>query len=59
MIDNKFEVLRDEDEHRDNPLHKEIKEQYEYYLKMGVSKKWACKYSKWNYLNLVKKQEGD
>jgi hypothetical protein len=58
-IDDKFEIVRDEGEHKNNCLHKEIKELYEHYLRMGFPKIEAIRYAKWNYRNLGKKQNED
>ena len=51
MIEKKFEVIRNEEEHNRNICHSELKLWYEYYRGMGCSKDQALRYSKWNIEN--------
>ena len=51
-----FEVIRNDEEDKNNCLHKEMKALYEYYLEMGCDKKEAIRYAKWNYQNLVRRR---
>jgi len=46
-----FEVIRNEEEHKNNCLHFELKKWYNYYCSMGCTKQQAIKYSKWNIQN--------
>jgi len=50
-IDDKFEVIRNEEEHKNNGLHKELKMWYNHYLKMGCTKQHAIRYAYWNLRN--------
>jgi len=59
MIENKFEVIRNEEEDKNNILHKEIKEMYMYYKEMGVNRRDAIRYAKWTYKNLVEAKEDE
>ena len=52
-IEQKFEVIRNNEEHKNNCLHKDIKELYNYYLDKGFDKKDAIRYAKWTYKNLM------
>lgn len=52
-----FEVIRDEEEHRANPLHNHIKYWYNYYVNIyKMPKAQAIKYAVWNYNNVIKPQ---
>ena len=54
IIEDKFfEVKRNEEEHKNNECHKEIKRMYEYYKKMGVEPKFAIRLAKWQYQNVI------
>lgn len=56
-IEQKFEVVRNEEEHKNNCLHKDVKELYNYYRDMGMGKKDSIRYARWTYKNLVEENE--
>lgn len=56
MIEEKFEVIRNKEEHENNGG-VEYARLYCYYRQMGCSKEDSRKYAKWTYQNRVKKNE--
>lgn len=53
-IEDKFEIIRDEEEHKNNSLRKYAL-LYKFYREMGVPKEEAKMYAQWNYKNVVEK----
>lgn len=49
-IEEKFEIIRDENEHENNELHKLCK-LYRHWIYNGVNPKEARRYIKWYYKN--------
>ena len=54
MLEEKFKVIRNEQEHENNELHK-ICRYYEWLLENGVPKEDARKYTKWMMYQMEKK----
>ena len=50
-IEKKFEVIRNEEEHQQNLLHRDLKMWFNYYVKVGCSPTHAIKYAYWNLKN--------